>query len=342
MPAMDGLVLIERIRQTPGLPMPVILMITSTARGMDLERIRHLGISLCLYKPVRRHELLLAIRRAMGAEEMPPATPVSAAPPAAPRRSLRILVAEDNRVNQIVITRIIEHLGHIAVVAINGREALARWAAQSFDLVLMDVQMPEMDGFTATAQIREAERCTGNRVLILAVTAHALQGDRERCLDAGMDGYITKPITAQQLADAIRAFFPGEPVAPADLHAHVDLHHPVAIWDPTLTLARLDGDEALLAEVVEIFLDEAPRQLNALRRAIDTGDTAIAAETAHSLKGQLGYFGVAEISSRARRLEELARSGNLSTLTLEFPELAAEIEILLQTMRASASAGETA
>jgi two-component system sensor histidine kinase/response regulator len=342
MPAMDGLTLIERIRQSPGLPMPVILMIASTGRGLDAERIRHLGISQCLYKPVRRHELVLAIRRAMGAEAMLPAETVSASPAAVRRRSLRILVAEDNRVNQIVITRIIQHLGHSAVVAVNGREALARCASEPFDLVLMDVQMPEMDGFTATAQIREAERYTGSHLLILAVTAHALQGDRERCLAAGMDGYITKPITAQQLADAIRGFFPGEPAAPAESHAHAALPHLAAAWDPALTLGRLDGDEALLAEVVEIFLDEAPRQLDALRRAIENDDAAGAAETAHSLKGQLGYFGVAEISSRARRLEDLARSANLSALALEFPEFAADLETLTQTMRAAAPAGETA
>jgi len=341
MPAMDGLALIERIRQTQGLPMPVILMIPSTARGMDVERIRRLAVSLCLSKPVRRHELLLAIRRAMSAEEIPP--PEAAAPALSPRsrRSLRILVAEDNRVNQIVVTRIIEHLGHTAAIAANGREALARCAAEPFDLALMDVQMPEMDGFTATAQIRDAERYTGSHLLILAVTAHALQGDRERCLAAGMDGYITKPITAQQLAEAIRGFFPGEPVDSAPLPHTSDGLLPAA-WDPALTLERLEGDETLLAEVIGIFLDEAPRQIDALRRAIESADAASAAETAHSLKGQLSYFGVASISSRARRLEELARTGTLSAAALEFPEFAAEIEALLQTMRASAVAGETA
>jgi signal transduction histidine kinase/CheY-like chemotaxis protein len=341
MPAMDGLTLIERIRQTPGLPMPVILMITSSARGMDLERIRSLGISLWLHKPVRRHELLLAIRRAMGAEEMPLPAPSASEPASASRRRLRILIAEDNRVNQTVVTRIIEHLGHTAVVAGNGREALARCAAEIFDLALMDVQMPEMDGFTATAQIREAERGSGRHLLILAVTAYALQGDRERCLAAGMDGYITKPITTRQLAEVFAQFFPGEPSMPASSpRPSHDL--PAGDWDPALTLERLEGDQALLAEVIGIFLDEAPRQLESLRRAIRNDDRAAAAETAHSLRGQLGYFGVTEISARARRLEDLARAGDLAAASLELPGFAAEIETLTQTMRPSASAGEIA
>lgn len=339
MPIMDGVTLIERIRKMPGLPMPVILVMTSDARAMDLKRIRDLGVSLCLSKPVRRRELLLAIRRAMGTEEMPATEIISDEPAAIPRRSLRILVAEDNRVNQIVVTRIIEHLGHSAVIAANGREALALCAAQPFDLVLMDVQMPEMDGFTATAQIREAEQRTGGHLLILAVTAHALQGDRERCLAAGMDGYITKPITATQLAEAIRGFFPGESVGTRKSHAHSAPPRPAAAWDPDRTLACLDGDEALLAEVVEVFLDEAPRRLETMRRAIDLGDCATAAETAHSLKGQLGYFGVAEISSRARRLEDFACAADLPSVAREFPEFSAAIEALLQTMQAVKSAG---
>jgi signal transduction histidine kinase/CheY-like chemotaxis protein len=341
MPAMDGLELIQRIRQMPGIPAPTILMITSTTHGMDFARIRRLGVSLCLYKPVRRHELLLAILRAMGAESMPANEAASPAPEGRPRRSLRILVAEDNHVNQIVATRIVEHLGHTAVIAPNGREALARSAAQPFDLVLMDVQMPEMDGFTATREIREAERYTGSHVLILAVTAHALQGDRERCLAAGMDGYLTKPITSQGLADAIRGFFPDECAEPPALPIPAEDHAPGS-WDRALTLEHLGGDEALLDEVVGIFVEEAPRQLDALRRAIEAADASAAAETAHSLKGQLGYFGVAGISASARRIEDLARAGDLPTAAQEFPSFAAQIDGLTQAMRVFASAGEPA
>lgn len=156
----------------------------------------------------------------MGTEEVPATQTAHPAPPTGQHRRLRILVAEDNRVNQIVLTRMLEKLEHTAVVVGNGREALARCASEPFDLVLMDVQMPEMDGFTATAQIREAERHTAGHVRILAVTAEALQSDRERCLAAGMDAYITKPTTAQQLAEAISSLFPGENVVPARKRPH--------------------------------------------------------------------------------------------------------------------------
>lgn len=346
MPAMDGLTLIERIRRDPSLPMPVIMMLTSTVRSLDLERARRLGVSSCLYKPVRQGELLVAIRKAMGAEPGAAETRHGGRSEqeagGRPRRRLRILVAEDNRVNQMVATRMIEHLGHTAVVAGNGREALARCTAEPFDLALMDVQMPEMDGFTATAQIREAERYTGSHLHILAVTAHAMQGDRERCLAAGMDGYVTKPLTSEQLAEAIHGFFPEEsatpPPEPDSAAEPAEAAATEAAWDPVKALDRLEGDEDLLAEVLGIFLDEAPRQLSALRRAIEEGDAKTAAEIAHSLKGQLGYFGIADAFSRARRMEDLARSERLQEVAADFAIFAGEIEAAMQSMRASETA----
>jgi HPt (histidine-containing phosphotransfer) domain-containing protein len=179
------------------------------------------------------------------------------------------------------------------------------------------------------------------------VTAHALQGDRERCLAAGMDGYVTKPLTSRQLAGAIHGFFPDEPgTLPIPEPPAVESHAAIA-WDRARTLARLEGDTDLLDEVVGIFLDEAPRQLAGLRKALENGDAPTAAEMAHSLKGQLGYFGIAEVSSRARRLEDLARAESLHDAAAEYPVFAAEIEAVMQSMRAAvrvraAAAGETA
>ena len=333
MPGMDGLSVVERMRQSRELSAPVIVMLTSTARGMDLERCRRMGAVQCLYKPVRRDELLPAIRRAVEGEAAEPGSSAVAA--SEPRRGLRVLIAEDNRINQIVATRAIEHLGHAATVAANGRRAVELFAQETFDLVLMDVQMPEMDGYTATARIRELEQRRHTRTPILAVTAHALQGDRERCLEAGMDGYVTKPLTGKDLAEAIHGLFPEQPRRmPAGWSE--EGRGGSAAWDAMLTLDRLEGDEELLAEVVEIFLEEAPRQLAGLRQAIDNRDAAKAAEIAHSLKGELAYFGILEVSGRARRLEDMARAGDYVTMARELDAFATHLDAIMQSMQGSA------
>src|SRR5262249_12629684 len=158
-------------------------------------RARQLGLAANLMKPVKQSDLLDAIQRALGVSGLGPEEP--AAPrPAAPagRRGLRVLLAEDNAANQKLASRVLERLGHTCVVGDNGWEALAALEGQPFDLVLMDVQMPEMDGFEATAVLRAREQGTGRHLPVIAMTAHALKGDRERCLAAGMDGYVAKPI----------------------------------------------------------------------------------------------------------------------------------------------------
>jgi signal transduction histidine kinase/DNA-binding response OmpR family regulator len=335
MPEMDGLALVERMRLCPGPATPTIMMLTSTARGADVARCRKMGISLCLYKPVRRDELLAAIRRAMGLQaEAPAAVPEAAA--SATRRRLRVLIAEDNRINQMVTTRVVEHLGHEAVVASNGQRALELFAAGDFDLVLMDVQMPEMDGYTATAQMRAMEEGSKRRTPILAVTAYAMQGDRQQCLDAGMDGYVVKPLTTRDLAEAIRRFYPDEAAAEApQVGATGASESGSAAWDMKLTLERLQGDENLLAEVVEIFLEEAPRRLHALRTATEQRQTETATRIAHSLKGELGYLGIAGLAARARRLENLAGAGDFAEIAREFALFAAEVEDVMQSMRSA-------
>jgi signal transduction histidine kinase/CheY-like chemotaxis protein/HPt (histidine-containing phosphotransfer) domain-containing protein len=338
MPGMDGLTMVERIRLCPGLATPTIMMLTSATRGMDLERCRRMGIEVWLYKPVRRGELLLAIRRAMGVDTaadlsapMPSAVPGS-------RRKLRVLIAEDNRINQMVALRVIEGLGYTATVAANGVRAVEHFAQEAFDLVLMDVQMPEMDGYTATARIRELEQKSLKHTPILAVTAYAMQGDRDKCLAAGMDGYVMKPVTSKDLAEAIHQFFADEPGVVIEPAAGPGTHSESAAWNAMLTLNRLEGDEELLAEVVEIFLEEAPRQLAGLQMAIEGQTAESGAEIAHSLKGELSYFGNLEVSERARRLEDLARRKDFAAMAAEFAAFAIQVEAVMQSMRSAAPA----
>jgi signal transduction histidine kinase/DNA-binding response OmpR family regulator len=204
MPEMDGFGLVEQIRQHTPLLQVTIIMLTSGGYRGDMERCRQLGILAYLHKPIRKRELLAAIVTALGQHQTAaPAVAVTQPDQRPQAKGLQILLAEDNRVNQIVATRMVEKMGHSVVVAENGRFVLELLATRRFDLVLMDVQMPEMDGLTATRKIRESERRTHLHLPIIAMTAHAMKGDRERCLEAGMDGYVTKPINSQRLEEAI-------------------------------------------------------------------------------------------------------------------------------------------
>ncbi|MCS6925909.1 MAG: PAS domain S-box protein [Candidatus Binatia bacterium] len=200
MPEMDGFALVEQIRRDPRLASATVLMLTSAEQKTDGERCRRLGIAVRLMKPLKPSELHQALLRALGQRLEPRAESrlsISA------QRPLRILLAEDNPVNQRLAVHLLQKWGHTVMVANTGREALAALERETFDLVLMDVQMPEMDGLEATTRIRQREAGTGCHVPIIAMTAHAMAGDRERCLVAGMDGYVSKPLKAAELAAAI-------------------------------------------------------------------------------------------------------------------------------------------
>jgi len=210
MPEMDGFTLIERIRQRPELSAAVIMMLTSAGHRGDAARCQELGISAYLLKPIRQSELREAIARVLGAHEnhgaIPLVTRYSLGDSRDPSSILRVLLAEDNPVNQRVASRLLEKRGHRVQVVANGLEALAVLEKETFDLVFMDVQMPEMDGFEATAEIRKRERGSEFRLPVIALTAHAMKGDREKCLAAGMDGYLSKPIRAQELEEILEKY----------------------------------------------------------------------------------------------------------------------------------------
>ncbi len=207
MPKMDGFTLIERIRQRPELSTATIMMLTSAGHRGDAARCEALGVSAYLLKPIRQSELREAIARVLGARAHKGAIPLitrySLQDARDPAAVLRLLLVEDNQVNKLLAVRLLEKRGHHVMVAGNGREALAALEKENFDLVLMDVQMPEMDGFEATAAIRNREKGTANHQPVVAMTAHAMKGDRERCLAAGMDGYLSKPIRPQELDNVL-------------------------------------------------------------------------------------------------------------------------------------------
>ncbi|HUJ33114.1 MAG TPA: response regulator [Candidatus Acidoferrum sp.] len=226
MPGMDGFQFVEHLRRRPEISTATIMMLTSAGHRGDSERCKALGISAYLLKPIRQSELREAIARLLGAKEQQGAIPLitrySLYDARDPESVLRILLVEDNVVNQRLATRMLEKRGHRVVLAGNGREALAALAKDNFDLVFMDVQMPEMDGFEATAAIRALKDDGKARVPVIALTAHAMQGDREKCLTAGMDGYLTKPIMPRVLDDLLESYLArrvADGTAPASHHS---------------------------------------------------------------------------------------------------------------------------
>jgi len=203
MPHMDGFMLVELIHQNTELTAPAIMMLTSAGYGGDVERCKQLGIASYLLKPIRRSDLLMAISTAL--DQKHPA--LESAPQIQNQKDgvkgLRILLAEDNRINQRLAVRTLEKMGHTVTVANDGIEALSLLEAEAFDLVFMDIQMPLLDGIAATREIREREKQTHRHIPIIAMTAHAMKGDREKCLECGTDGYVSKPILRTQIEEAI-------------------------------------------------------------------------------------------------------------------------------------------
>jgi two-component system, sensor histidine kinase and response regulator len=310
MPGMDGFELAEKIQHgvvRNGEAEAIVLMLTSGGRPGEAKRCRQLGISAYLLKPVLKADLMSAILTALGQRQ----GEVSARPALVTRHTLResaskqrILVAEDNAVNQAVIMRVLQKMGHTPVLAQNGKEALALASAEKFDLAFMDVQMPEMDGLAATTAIRESEKISGAHLPIFAMTAHAMKGDRELCLAAGMDGYITKPVRFTDIEQTLSglATTPATPAAPAE----------AASWNKSEALDRIGGDEELLRDLCHIFLEESPKLLQKLHQAVAAGDSDAIMRAAHSLKGESSYLGASGTSQAARQLEEMGRSQDLS------------------------------
>jgi CheY-like chemotaxis protein len=316
MPEMDGFTLAGLIKEQPQFAGATILMLSS-AEGVA-ARARDLSIAACLMKPVKQSELYDAIHTALGSAAASGSVPCFRGPLASEqnssqglgresmpplRRCLRVLLAEDNAVNQILVVRLLEKEGHQVTVAGNGREVLDRVAKERFDLVLMDVQMPEISGFEATTAIRQREHSTGGRLPIVAMTAHAMKGDRERCLEAGMDGYVAKPIQAGELFHVIERTVPAEP-APAD-------PRPGLIdWDRALKNAG--GDRDILRDLVAVFLGACPEWLAKLWEAVDRQDAAGLRRLGHTIKGAVGLLGARTALTAAERVETMGREGNLA------------------------------
>jgi PAS domain S-box-containing protein len=314
MPEMDGFMVAEKIREHAELSGATVMMLSSAMPGGTVARCAELGVAGYLTKPVPQSELLDAILIAIGgATEMKPAA--DAAPVVRTTGSLRILLAEDNVINRALAVAILEKRGHSLAHATNGREAVEAVAREAFDLIFMDVQMPDMDGFEATRRIREIEEPLGRYTPIVAMTAHAMAGDRERCLAAGMDDYISKPLQKEDLLRVLEG---------AGVEADEDETETTPLYNRKELLAQCDGDEELMCELVSIFHENTPAIVLAIGEAVEKRDGLALAAHAHKLLSSLGAFGAGRARTLTLRLEKHGQESDFDGASERFTELERE------------------
>lgn len=323
MPEMDGFTVAQHIRHDCDLKDTAIMMLTSMDIKGGLGRCRELGIEAYLIKPVQQEKLFKAIDKIIklkhstlsdegcsGEESVKPGTQrISRG---------RILLAEDNTINQRLTLSLLKRKGYQVTVVSNGREAVeALKGDNNFDIVLMDVQMPEMDGMEATKIIRVKEKLTGRHIPIIAMTAYAMKGDKEKFIEAGMDGYISKPLDTEELYDQVEH--------------HLKLGKPVA--DLSGITAAANNDQALVEELIEVFIDSYPSQLDDISRAIDSKDPGQLQMAAHALKGVVSNFGASAAYDLALRLETMGREGTLDGAEEVFDALKKEMNRIEQYLK---------
>jgi signal transduction histidine kinase/DNA-binding response OmpR family regulator len=327
MPDLDGFAVAEEIRHHQQLAGATIMMLTSSGQYGDAARCRELGVGTYLTKPIAQADLLEAIYRALDRQAAENRIQPIGADPLRPVQPLHVLLAEDNVVNQRVAVGLLNKRGHRVTVANTGLEAIAALDRDSFDVVLMDVQMPEMGGLEATAVIRDRERRTGGYTRIIAMTAHAMKGDRDRCLAAGMDGYLAKPVDPKALFAAIEAN--DEELARSTQTAPVSS----LAFDLEDLERRSGGDQALVGEIVRLFLEDCPLRMADIREAIGKGDGDLIRSAAHGLKGAAGYVSAPRVVEAAARLESIGAEHRVGEAAAAHDDLVSVVAELVTVLR---------
>ena len=317
MPEIDGFEVAERIRDEMGLDGMTLMMLSSDDSFQNVQRCNEIGLAAHLVKPIKQSELLDMImsvlhRKAIGSKtlETSDSSETASSQPVneIANRSLNVLLAEDNNVNQQLMIRILERANHQVTIANNGREAVDFATSQDFDVVLMDVQMPIMDGVQATEEIRRFEQTTGRRLPIIALTAHAMKGDRDKCLASGMDAYISKPIQVDELMRAL-----AEKVqAPQGQVASPQSQAAAVLLDREGVLHRVGRDVQFLSTMIEIFQEDSRTHLQQMRDAIQANNAIQLKESAHTIKGSAGNLGGEQLRTAAVVVEELAAKGQVA------------------------------
>ena len=311
MPDMDGFDLAAHIKAEPFPDPPILIMLTSGDQSGASQRARGLGIAAYLTKPVRQSELYDTLMKTLhgqgqqtlveSSRSVPTSSATSKTGIVPPSRSLRVLLAEDHVVNQKVAVGLLKVLGHEAVVVDDGQLAVDAWREGGVEVILMDISMPKMDGFEALAAIRDEEKSLGQHIQIVALTAHAMKGDRERCLAAGFDDYLAKPIRSEDLRLILETIIATQ-AETSTATTSGEFNHDEA-------LAGLGGDESLLAEVIRMFLDDYPRLLGEIEAARTERDTPTLTRLIHTIRGVASNFAIPVVTTRATDLEELAKAG---------------------------------
>jgi two-component system sensor histidine kinase/response regulator len=331
---MDGFEVAAEIAKRAELAGATIMMLTSSGEYADQARRAELGIAAYLTKPVYAADLLAAIERAIGLKPSAVAPPVAKSRVGAlalgvQGRRARILLVEDNLVNQRVAAGLLTRRGHHVTVAQDGREALARLDQETFDLVLMDLQMPVMGGIDATVAIRLGERVTGRHVRIVAMTAHAMSSDRARCLAAGMDGYLSKPIDPALLFAMVEENGGGPGVETAAAG-------PIA-FDEDALRHRLSGDDQLMADVIQLFLEDLPVRLAAIKSAVTGRNAEALREAAHALKGAAGNLSAGRLFEAAGVLERIGAGSDIDAAEGAWRQLSVEASHVIDVLRCLSS-----
>jgi two-component system sensor histidine kinase/response regulator len=363
MPGPDGFSFAEWLRrEAAGRVGPTIMLLHSADRASDLARCEEIGVAAYVNKPIDHSELFDTLLALLAREDengtVVRADDTEAALPVYRVSGLRILLAEDSPFNQKLALGVLGKRGHQLTVANNGHEAVALAASNEFDLIFMDIQMPEMDGLEATKRIRARERDTGRRVPIIAMTAQAVKGMRERCLSVGMDDYLVKPVRAREIYDKLEALFgkrdvvapmpppptvrPPEPVPkPEAASISAAVAAPGAAIDWNSAIAVVDGDRELLGEVVAAFLIEGPSLVEEIRGALAAGDPIRLRRGAHTLKGALRTLGIESAAELTTELEEIGRRGDLSQAPAKMARLESQLDQILSEAKSFASAPQT-
>jgi two-component system sensor histidine kinase/response regulator len=319
LPEMNGLVLSRLIRCDRDLATTHIILLTSMASKIELPILRVVGVDDCLTRPIKQSQLFDAVASSLAGEARRQRKRAQRAAPAPMRTDVRVLVAEDNAVNQKVAVRQLERLGFAADAVANGIEAVEAISRTDYDLVLMDVQMPEMDGFAAARELRRR----GAVLPIVALTANAMAGDREVCLDAGMDDYLSKPIVEEELVRVLERFLPkgsGEAAQP--------------VLNPT-TLDRLRSiGPGFLSGIAAIYLEDAPARMAAIRAAVEAGDAKRLAETAHAFKSGCGNLGATALHDLCAELEAMGKGGRVDEAPARLEQLDREFVRVEEALRA--------
>ena len=330
MPEVDGFMLAEKIRRDSRFQDLKIFMLTSAAHPEEIKRVRQLGVSGYLLKPVKQSELLNMIVSSMGR--------LTSSAPIKKRRlrrkgGLRVLLAEDNLVNQKLQSRLLEKLGHTVTVVGNGKEAVSAADSDAFDLIVMDVQMPEMDGLEAASIIRSRQEAKDRRIPIMALTAHAAAEDRERCRAAGMDAYLSKPVRMADLESAIATLFEKAPKKTAARNNSPESSISANLIDEQKVLEGLGGDRELLVDVLRLFLEDSDRLLRDIQSANAHEDPVALGRSAHALKGSIANLSSGDAYAYAAELEKMGRNGERNSV----PELIGKLEEALGKLQRAAS-----